>query len=179
MTSVTVALGLRHRACPVVCLLTLCGPATVIWRVVAVVVDTVKAMVGRGTASHVNKEIFKALCPAIAYRDAATLVTMPSGVRRFLATSPHLNPRPELRGPYSASRVAVRERGLAGALALKATAAQRASVPEGFSQSDNAAPAVTPTGPGDPTVLVRPAIVDREPAYPGPGHVYQFHQCQR
>lgn len=66
-------------------------PAAVVWLIIAVVVLSFYAVVGRCTRAHVREEICKAISPTITYRDAATApVLYSAGVA--MAARYHVSP---------------------------------------------------------------------------------------
>ncbi len=62
------------RGARIVHLLETCNPVTVLWRIWASVVDAIKAVAFRGSASHVGQKCLERIRPALADRDATPAV---------------------------------------------------------------------------------------------------------
>lgn len=79
-----------------------CSPATVMWRVVPVVVDTIYRVCGRWARPHVSKKYRKRLTPLITDSNPAGAIKMPVRLARISATLNHALPRVVL-GRYVAT----------------------------------------------------------------------------
>ena len=86
------ALELMTPSPSVVCLFLRCGPSTVAWFVVAVVIDAVKGMRRCWPLTHVGEEVLE-LPPALAYGDATPAVAIPLLMSHPRAARDHRFPR--------------------------------------------------------------------------------------
>lgn len=72
------------------------GPAAILRRVGAVVVDSIQGVLSRWARSHVAKELTEVVSPLIAHRDATATVAREVRHLRVVATVSHRAPDPKL-----------------------------------------------------------------------------------
>ena len=149
-------------------------PAAILRRVRAVVVDTIKGIIRRGSRAHIGEKRFETDQPARAYPDATPSVTMPLGVRRIFAAIKHMSPRRIFRAT-SPTPVAVGNRAFLEVVVMEAAAASGMATPEVLRRNRCPATAVAGTDPVGSVAPVWATHVDDESTNPHPSHVYRSH----
>ena len=98
------AIECKH-SCPgtIFDLLRIGGPSAICWRVMSVVINPVKLVLGRRCAAHVCKKIRERMPPFKAYRDAAPAISGVSVHAGINTTPNHGIPSPPFFGALTAS----------------------------------------------------------------------------
>lgn len=74
-------------------------PLAIIRFVISIIIDSIDRMNFRWSQSHVSKKGIKTVAPLVAYRDAASAISIIFGIVRIVATKLHLRPRLIFRRP--------------------------------------------------------------------------------
>ena len=166
------AVSLGRRGCPVDCLLAPRCPAAVVWRVIAIVVDAIKAMAARRTSAHIGEEILETLHPAVADHDPASAVTVPVLIGRQSTSLSHAPPCTVFRRRITA-RLAMRGEFFSGLVAPKTPATDRILTAEVRPQHGRLVATITSAEPyGLAPVSVGRTSADNKPANPDSSHVH-------